>query len=103
MSAYAVIIEARTDRPLTDGQTDMLTIDLAGPRRYNAAICHATETRYLRFTLHVKAKSVADAVTEGLRVTGKAAREAGFTCEAEELRVLPSARLEEETMRLLTA
>lgn len=103
VNAYAVIIDARSDRSLTAKQADMLTLDLAGPGKYSAAIACESVTRYLRFTVHVDAGSMPDAVTEALRVTGRAARKAGFGYEAEELRVLPSARLEEETMRLLSA
>ena len=99
MNAYAVIIEARADRDLTEEQTGMLTRSVVRSISY----AYHSGTRYLRFALHVDAASVPDAVTEALRVTSRAAREAGFGYEAEELRVLPSARLEEETMRLLSA
>jgi hypothetical protein len=93
---YAVIIDARADRVLTEKQADMLTISLRG-----SSIACDSVTGYLRFALHVDAASMLGAVTEALRVTERAARVEGFGYEAEELRVLPSARLEAETMRLL--
>lgn len=100
VSAYAVIIDTRADRDLTEKQPTMAWISVGASR---SSLAYNSGTRYLRFTVHVDAASVPDAVTEALRVTGRAAREAGFSYEAEELRALPSARLEEETMRLLSA
>lgn len=96
-NAYAVVIAAKADRSLTDNQMNMLAISRTG------SVAHESTTRYLRWELHLDAASVADAVTEAFRLTGKTAREAGFSFEAEELRVLPFARLEEETVRLLSA
>jgi hypothetical protein len=93
---YTVIIDARADCVLTERQAGMLTIDLRG-----SCIAHDSATRYLRFTLHVDAESLPDAIAEAIRVTERAARLTGFGYEAEELRALPSARLEAETMRLL--
>jgi hypothetical protein len=98
MSAYTVILSTRTDRDLTEKQPSMAWIE-AGASRSSLA-CSVTD-RYLQFTLHVDAESIAAAVAEAFRVTERAARVAGFGYEAEELRVLPSARLEEKTMRLL--
>lgn len=96
LRSYAVIIDARADRSLTEKQADGLTISLRG-----SCIAHESVTRYLRFALHVDAESMPGAVAEALRVTERAARLEGFGYEAEELRVLPSARLEAETMRPL--
>lgn len=98
LSAYAVIVDTRTDRDLTEKQPNMAWME-AGVSL--SSIAYNVTARHLRFTLHVDAESVADAVTEALRVTERAARVAGFRCEADELRVLPSARLEEEIARLL--
>lgn len=103
MNRYAVIIETHADRSLTDKQIGMLTASLAGPGKYNAAICYEVVKRFLLFRLCVEAPSMADAVTEALRVTERAARVANFGFEAEEVRALPSARVEEETARLLAA
>jgi hypothetical protein len=100
VSAYAVILDTRADRDLTGKQPEIAWIE-AGTSR--SSLAYSAATRYLRFTLHVDAESMAGAVAEALRVTCRAARAAGFSYEAEELRVLPSARLEEETMRLLSA
>jgi hypothetical protein len=97
LSTYAVILDTRTDRDLTEKQPNMAWIE-AGVSR--SSLAYNVTARHLRFTLHVDAESVPAAVTEALRVTERAARAAGFGYEAEELRVLPSARLEEETMRL---
>jgi hypothetical protein len=98
LTAYTVILRTRTDRDLTEKQPDMAWIT-AG--RFRSSVACDVTTRYLRFTLHVDAESMGAAVTEALHVIERSARVAGFGYEAGELRVVPSARLEEETMRLL--
>ena len=98
MNAYAVIIEARADRDLTEKQPVMAWIEAGASR---SSLAYHSGTRWLRLTLHVDAETVPGAVAEAFRVTGRAVRVAGFGYETEELRVFPSARLEAETMRLL--
>jgi hypothetical protein len=93
MSAYTVILSTRTDRDLTEKQPSMAWIE-AGASRSSLA-CSVTD-RYLQFTLHVDAESIAAAVAEAFRVTERAARVAGFGYEAEELRApLRAARRED--------
>lgn len=100
MNGYAVIIDTWADRDLTEKQPDMAWISAGASR---SSLAYHSGTRYLRFTLHVDAESMAGAVTEAVRVTERAARAAGFGYEAKELRVLPSARLGAEVARLLSA
>lgn len=101
MSTYAVILDTRADRDLTgEWRHHSLTVSVLTACRRNSFAYHSG-TGYLRFTLRLDAASVADAITGALGLTERAARKAGFGYEVEELRVLPSARLEEETMRLL--
>ena len=101
MSAYAVILDTRADRDLTDEwRYHSLTVSVLTACPRNSFAYHSGTDR-LRFTIHVEAASVAGAVTGALRLAEGAARKAGFGYEVEELRVLPSARLEEEAVRLL--
>lgn len=103
MSAYAVILDTRAGRDLTgEWRHHSLTVSVLTACRRNSFAYHSG-TGYLRFTLHLDAASAAGAVTGALRLAGRAARKAGFAYEVEELRVLPSARLEEEAVRLLSA
>ena len=104
MSAYAVILDTRADRgpSPTSGRYHSLTVSVLTACPRNSFAYHSG-TGYLRFVLRLDAASVADAVTGALRLAERAARKAGFGYEVEELQVLPSARLEEETMRLLSA
>jgi hypothetical protein len=103
VSAYAVILDTRADRDLTDEwRYHSLTVSVLTASPRNSFAYHSGTGR-LRFTIHVDAETMPAAIAEALRVTERAARKAGFSYEAVELRALPSARLEEETMRLLSA
>jgi hypothetical protein len=103
VNAYAVILDTRADRDLTDEwRYHSLTVSVLTACPRNSFAYHSG-AGYLRFTIHVDAEAMPAAIAEALRVTERAARKAGFGYEAVELRALPSARLEEETVRLPSA
>jgi hypothetical protein len=90
VNAYAVILDTRADRDLTgERRYHSLTVSVLTACPRNSFAYHSG-SGHLRFTIHLDAASVADAITGALRLTGLAARKAGFGYEAGEARILPA-------------